>query len=343
MSCRFRLGIVGTGLIARNAHVPAALCSSEVELAALVDSVYERAEFLARDFGIRPRIATEVSAILAEIDGVVIATPNHTHHPLALECLKAGVPVLIEKPLATTVAEGESIVRAGEESGTVVAVGYSTRFLACVVLMRDLLANGYFGSPKRFAYQFGTRGGWSPLSAYNLDRTATGGGVLVVSGSHFLDRMIHWFGYPDEVALEDDSLGGPEANAVSTFRYEQGQRFEGTARFSKTVDLRSGFVMETTGGIVILREGPQSQILFRRSGEPDLETAVWRQGQPHGATAKSVFQLQLEDFVRACRQGGCPKVTARAGLESLRLIEDLYAHRRPMREDWYWATREVQT
>ncbi len=337
MNGKFRLGIVGTGLIARSSHIPAALASPSIELAALIDTERGRAEEVASDLEITPVIAREVREVIGKVDGVIIATPNHTHCPLAMECLEAGIPTLVEKPLATSVTDGERIVQVGEERGLVVAVGYTTRFWPSVAFMGELLAEGYFGRPLGFAYQYGTRGGWSALSGYALDRKAAGGGVLVVTGTHFLDRMLHWFGVPDEVALEDDSLGGPEANAVAWFRYHASETtWEGTARFSKTVDLPAGFVLETTLGTVLMRDRLDGQPVFCRHGEPDLETIVRRRGRE--ATAGNPFRLQLEDFARACREGTRPMVSGREGLQSLRLIEALYANRGPMREDWYDAS-----
>ncbi len=336
MTSAFRLAIVGAGRIAATAHLPAALSAPGVELAALVDPVLDRARALAQPYGIRPRVAASVAEVLSEIDGAVIATPNHTHCEIALECCRAGVHTLIEKPLAVSVEEGEEIARAARASGVVVAVGYVRRFNESVPLMADLLRSGYFGAIRRFAYQAGSAGRWAPLSGYTLDRKATGGGVVVVTGTHFLDRMLYWFGHPDRVEYQDDSLGGPEDNAFATIHYSSpAGAFEGRVRFSKSVPLRNGFVMETDAGIVLLREAAQAPILFRPTAYPDLEMIVQRNGGPRFPPGKRNFQLQLEDFVDACRTGRPPMAPVEDGLASLRLVEALYACRTPMPTDWY--------
>jgi predicted dehydrogenase len=259
---------------------------------------------------------------------------------VALECCAADVATLIEKPLATSVREGEMIARVAEQHRATVAVGYVTRFTESVQLMAGLLKSGYFGRVRRFGYQCGSTGRWAPLSAYTLDRHASGGGVVVVTGTHFLDRMLFWFGYPDEVEYQDDSSGGPEANAQATFHYSSGDApFEGRARFSKTVPLRNGFVMETDAGMVILRDDDQTPIILRPGAQLSLETIVQSRGDPLVPRGKKHFQLQLEDFVAACRTGGPPRVSVQQGLESLRLIEALYACRSPMKMDWYPCPR----
>lgn len=331
MSGPFRIGIVGCGRIAIR-HAEACLRASGVELAVVVDPVEERATELAKRIGVEPVIRRSCGEALADMDAAVIAAPNHLHRTLAVECLDAGVPVLIEKPLAVSVSEGEEIVAAAEGNGVAAAVGYVTRFRRSVQLMRTLLDAEYFGTLQRFAYQFGGRGGWSPYSAYNLDRAAMGGGVLVGTGSHFLDRLLYWFGSPVEVCLEDDSHGGPEANAHATFVFGSSpKRLRGLALFSRTVALPAKFIMETDKGTVELDDRDDAQIRFRPNAEPRVElmigepTAAGTSGQPD-----DVFRLQLEDFVSACQTHRAPLVSAGDALATDKLISRLYANRRQL-------------
>jgi predicted dehydrogenase len=334
----FRLALIGAGLITQESHLPAALASPAVEVTAIVDPVVKRAAALAHAYGVSPRIAARVDDVLVEIDGAVIATPNDTHQAIAVRCLEAGVPVLIEKPLASAYQEGVAILAAAEANRRVVAVGYATRFRDEIQLLKDLLDERHFGAVRRFVHQFGTRGGWAPLSAYNLSRKAAGGGALVVTGTHFLDRMLHFWGYPDEALLEDDSRGGPEANCTARFRYSaSGVPFGGVARYSKTARLPSGMVVETDRGYVILSDSDDAQIVFRSHAKPEIEVTVHRRGRPAPSPRPSVFQLQLEDFIDACRRYRPPRVDGRQGLESLRLLEQLYASRIGVDGDWYAA------
>lgn len=326
----FRLAIIGAGMVSETLHVPAALASPRVDIVALVDPQIGRAERLAHDYGLQPRLAARAEEVLDFVEGVIIATPNNSHRDIAIACAKRGVHCLIEKPLATSVAEAEDICRAAETSGIVVAVGYSTRFRDEVDLVRDVVRSGAFGAVLRFHFQEGTVGGWSPVSAYNLDRKAAGGGVLSIVGAHFLDRMLYWFGYPDEVELEDDGYAGPEAQAFVTVRYRSsGRNFEGTIRLSKLFHLKAGFVMETDDGTFVLPIGA-SPLRFLPNHNPDLQLTLQPRGGPRYPAGKDNFQIQLEDFIEACRGNRQPLVTARQGLESIRLLEHLYRGRRPL-------------
>lgn len=330
MTQRFRIGIVGCGRIS-NAHAQAILACPSAELSALVDSSAERAQALATRIGATPTLTTDLESVLPSLDGVVIATPNHTHADLAIRCLERNIATLIEKPLAVSTAEGERICQAAERAGACLAVGYVTRFRENVQLMARLLRSGRFGTVRRFAYQFGSRGGWAPVSGYNLDRAATGGGVLVVTGTHFLDRMLDWFGYPTSAALLDDSEGGPEANAVATFSFAgAGTPVRGVARFSKSVALDGGIVIETDQGIVLMKDRPDAHITFRPAADPGVDEVIVPRAPTRGHRGGSEFLLQIEDFVDAARRRRPPLVSGREGLQSMRLIEELYHHRQAL-------------
>jgi predicted dehydrogenase len=333
---RFRLAIAGSGKIAAQSHLPAAVASQKTEAVALVDPVVERAARLAKLHRLRLHVASELAEVLGEVDGVLIATPNNTHSELVRQCVEAGVPVLVEKPLTSALADAEALVAAAESAGVTVAVGYCTRFQDNVQLMHSLLRSGYFGNVRRFAYQYGVAGGWASESGFHLQREAVGGGLLVTTGTHFLDRLLHWFGYPDEVELQDDSLGGPEANALARFRFRSGASpFEGSARFTKTGSLPGGLVIEVERGTLVLRDAHDAPVLFRPVDRPELEFVIKTQEPPRARTPLDLFRLQIEDFVGACEEGRAPLVPAREGLESVRLVQELYANRSPMHMGWY--------
>jgi predicted dehydrogenase len=222
----------------------------------------------------------------------------------------------------------------------VVAVGYVTRFRQNVRFLGELLQASYFGPVRRFVHQFGTVGGWSPMSSYHLNRRSVGGGVLVVTGTHFLDRMLHYWGYPDELSYRDDSNGGPEANCVATmlFNRPEGAIF-GTARYSKTTNLPKGLAIETDEGVIVLRDTTDANVLFRPRSSPTIEyTIAPRRGHED---VSDVFLAQVRDFVNACRTGRRPLVDAEQGLRSLDLLENFYGRRTPLDSDWYQKTAGV--
>ncbi|MBL8379247.1 MAG: Gfo/Idh/MocA family oxidoreductase [Burkholderiales bacterium] len=336
MNERFKIALVGAGLITQQAHLPAALASDLIEVSAIVDPAPGRAAALARDWGIKATTATHLREVISQIDGAVIATPNDSHAELGMECVNAGVAILIEKPLCSSYPDAKALVDAAARNDVTLATGYSTRFRDSTCFLKDLLDRGEFGAVKRFVHQFGTAGGWAALSSYILKRESAGGGVLVVSGTHFIDRMLYFWGYPDACALEDDGAAGPEANAAASFTFHQaGGTINGMARYSKTGLLPAGMVIETDRGLVRLADNDSANIEFFPLTNPNVSIAYTRRGPPRFDPGISVYQHQLEDFAAAARTRRPPLVDGRQGMESLRLIETLYQGRKTKIEDWY--------
>jgi len=330
MDQRFRIGIVGTGRIVEDSHLPACLATGNVDVVALVDPVPGRTRALAERFGIDPLHLASATELSGKVDGAIIATPNHTHAEVAIACLEAGIPILIEKPLAPTVADCEAIRGAAIRAALPVAVGYCMRFWPSVSLVRRLIADQTFGEPRRFFMQTGSIGGWAPLSAY-YGRNDSGGGVMAVNGSHYIDRALDWFGEPRAVSFLDDGRGGSEANAEATLDHGH---IEGVIRASKSAQLSSGGGVETDRGIIIHRDFSNPVVeFFPRSGgshgfvAADPVTLV--SGRP------DMYRLQVEDFVASCRTGRAPTVGLDEGIAVTRMLESLYACRRPIHDDWY--------
>ena len=139
--------IVGTGLIARKKHIPSfKKHKGKVELVALCDLNQEAAQKLAADFQI-PKVYSDLAEMIAKEkpDMVDICTPPQTHVRLAVEAMKAGCNVLIEKPMALTVEECDTIVNVSRECNVKVCVGHSDLFYYPFMEAREQVARGTIG------------------------------------------------------------------------------------------------------------------------------------------------------------------------------------------------------
>lgn len=327
-----RLGIVGCGAITESSHLPAALRSPGISVAALVDADRKSAQRLARRFGLRCAVELSLEAVLSKIDGVIVATPNHTHAPVATVALEQGVPVLIEKPIATSYAEAIQLCELAESKGAFISVGYKSRFYPGVQLLKSLLERRFLGKILSFHYEFGSRDGWNPVSGYNLDRRQTGGGVLI--GTHFVDRMLYWFGEPKGFAYADNSRGGPESNCKAElyFDNELGQ-FSGTFFLSNCIHLANTFILEAENYRCEIGDLQTESVSLVPRNWPDLRFDCF--ADSHGLSANGdYFRIQLEEFCRVVRQGGQPTVDGRFAARSVSLIEEMYKTRQQLPEPW---------
>jgi predicted dehydrogenase len=150
---------------------------------------------LATEFGV-PRTTTrwEDLAEDPEIEAVVIATPNALHAPRATACLGAGKHVLVEKPMATTLAEADAMVAAAEASAGSLMVAHCWRFHPDVRRMRNRIAAGEFGTVVK-TRGYGIHAGWGP-SGWFTDPVLAGGGALLDMGVHAIDTARFLLGDP---------------------------------------------------------------------------------------------------------------------------------------------------
>ncbi len=137
---RLRLGILGCGPISQIAHFDAAKKARNVELTAVCDLADDLRERMVALHA--PRLAfREFSEMLAspEIDAVLIGVADQFHVPLALQALRAGKPVLVEKPLGVTIEECEELRRHARESGLVFQIGNNRRFDPGIAFARKFI------------------------------------------------------------------------------------------------------------------------------------------------------------------------------------------------------------
>ncbi|MGB5106682.1 MAG: Gfo/Idh/MocA family oxidoreductase [Candidatus Zixiibacteriota bacterium] len=326
-----KIAIIGCGLITDLAHLPASLKSSKIEVVSLMDQELERAKTLKRKYGCRAAACSDLDRALDKVEAVLIATPNHSHSKVSLKALERGLPVLVEKPLTTSYHEATELVEISKARKTFISVGFVTRHFPVVRFMKRLLDEGYLGKVERFHFEFGTPSGWASVSGYTLDRALSGGGVLMVNGSHYIDRMLYWFGYPEKFSFADDSLGGVEANCKASVQYHDG--VEGTMFFSRSMDLRNSFTMRTDKYDVEIPLAEASEITLRPR---ELDGAVMTMKDSAQPRYSDYFLAQIDEFADAVRGQSEPSVNGESGAISLKLIEELYGCRTQLAEPWAW-------
>ncbi len=187
---RIGVGIIGAGF-ARGTQVPAFQACPGVEVVCIASARRERAEAVARDFGLR-HVASDWRDVVRhpEVDLVSIATPPHLHREMALAALEAGKAVLCEKPTALDAAEAEAMWRAARERGVLALLDHELRFLPARQRMRELVGSGALGPVRhaRVHYRSDNRAQASRPWDWWSD-AAQGGGVLGALGSHAVDAL----------------------------------------------------------------------------------------------------------------------------------------------------------
>lgn len=225
---RPRLAIVGAGVIGSHHGRVISQLADRIELVAVVDIDLDRAERLAEERGGKAfRSLTEALAG-ADLDVVVVCTPTGRHGEVAIEALRAGKHLIIEKPAEVTVAKTDEIIAAQHEAGTLVTVISQHRFDASTEIALAAIHRGELG---RLTSGIAAVDWWRGQSYYDSgDWRGTwaldGGGALMNQGVHTVDLLVAALGRPVEVFAYTATLAHErietEDVAAGVVRFESG-------------------------------------------------------------------------------------------------------------------------
>jgi predicted dehydrogenase len=334
---RYRVGLVGYGLAGQAFHAPLIEATPELELAFVVTSNAERAEH-ARGRYPAVEVLPDVEALWRrreQQDLVVVATPNRAHVPVGLAALEAGLPVVVDKPLAATAADGRRLQEAAESRSLMLAVFHNRRWDGDMLTLRRLIAEGALGEVLRFESRFER---WRPEIRADAWRERAAredaGGVLFDLGPHLIDQALLLFGPVDGVYAEVD-------------RRRPGARVADDAFVALTH--ASGVRSHLWASQVAAEPGPRMRVLgtkaaYVKFGLDVQEAALREGGSPGGADwgrepPEAWGSLGVEGEVRrvetepgdwlafyrgvaaSLRDGSPPPVGAADGVAVLELIE----------------------
>lgn len=307
-----RVALFGSGWI-QGFHARGVLAHGD-ELVAVANHREESARALAETFGI-PRVTTDWEALAAdpEVDAAVVSTPNALHAPQAIALLRNGKHVLVEKPMATSVAEADAMIEASAASGAWLMVAHCWRFRDEVIALRDRIAAGELGEVVK-TRGYGVHAGWGPAGWFT-DADLAGGGALVDMGVHAIDTARFLLGDPEP---------GRVCAAVGT-RYAEGRYtvdddgilLIGWSNGTNSV-VESGWWQPHLGGLEADTE------VYGTKGY----ARIWPPEEPsedYEHCTQPMYSAQIAEFLGAIELGRQPRPSGKAGRVVMRVVEDAYA------------------
>jgi predicted dehydrogenase len=330
VSAPVALAVVGAGLIGRK-HAALIAADPGAHLTAIVDPA-PAGRSLAANLGARwfPSITDMIAQ--AKPEGVIVATPNQLHVAHGLESLAAGLPVLVEKPLADSVAEGLKLVEAAEAAGLPLLTGHHRRYNPMIAKAMEIIASGRLG--KILALQ-GSFWLMKPDSYYEPAwRRAKGAGPILLNLIHDVDLFRALCGEITAVqALSSNALREHEVEETAAILLRFANGALGTVTVSDAVTAPWSWEMTTGENPAYPR---QEQACYQIGGThgalslPQLE--VWwnpgargwweplaRERVPY--VPEDPLVLQIRHFCDVIRSGAAPIMSGREGLATLRVIE----------------------
>ena len=196
---KIKLQLSGAGYIA-DYHARGLQALANVEIAIAVDTQIEAAKKFASTYNIK-EVVTDAMSIIDrdDIDAVVLGIPNKYHAPYALEFLKNGKDVFLEKPMAMNSAEGKKIMEVANQTKQLVMVGHMWRFDTEVEHIKKVVDSGKLGKIIK-TKGYGIHENWGP-SGWFTQKELAGGGALADMGVHAIDTVRYILGDPNPVTV----------------------------------------------------------------------------------------------------------------------------------------------
>lgn len=197
---KVKIGIIGSGGIA-GAHAAAYRKLPFVDVVAVADIVPGRAAAFIERHGLTETAAYDSHAELLrqELDAVSICTPNASHHRIAVDALRAGKQVLLEKPMSVTLQEGLEMVQASQETGCMLSIGFQPRYDPNMKLLQRIVRSGRLGQVY-YAETGGGRRRGMPGGTF-IRKELAGAGAMADIGCYSLDMALNTMGHPRPVSV----------------------------------------------------------------------------------------------------------------------------------------------
>ncbi|WP_288584861.1 Gfo/Idh/MocA family oxidoreductase [uncultured Methylobacterium sp.] len=328
-----RIAVAGAGQIGRR-HVEEIRRHPGTRLAAIVDPGPDAAAIADRE-GVALHDTLEACLAADRPDGVVLATPNRLHVPQGLACIAAGIPVLIEKPLAHGLEEGERLVAAAEAAGARVLVGHHRLHSPLLRRAVEAVRAGLLG---RIVGMMGSAVFCKPdayFAGANAWRREPGGGPLLIN-------MIHEIGNLRALVGEIAAVQATASNAVRGFAVEDTVAM--TLRFANGA-LGTFLLSDTAAAARSWEQTSRENADYPTYPDEDAYTILGTEGSlavptmrvKRYAGARSWFEPfacetlaveradplaeQIAHFAAVIRGEAAPLVSARDGLQNLRVVD----------------------
>jgi len=217
-----KIGLIGCGGMG-NGHANAIAAREDARIVATCDIIEERAQAYAARFGAE-QVFTSHEALLAQadVDAVVVATPNSTHAEIVVDAARRGKHIFCEKPMALTVADCDAMIAAARKAGVKLMIGQVLRYLPIQAKVKELVDSGTLGPV--MSVEIARVSG--PLRADWRSKKEFAGGILFEVHVHELDWMAHVIGEPVSVSAFVNKMAERgydyEDNVQALYRFETG-------------------------------------------------------------------------------------------------------------------------
>lgn len=342
-----KTALVGCGKVG-HFHAKVLMNLKQSKFIAVCDQNLARAQEFAKQYGVKAYDNVEQMIINEGIEMLSICTPHPIHASVAIAATNLGCHILVEKPLASNLADSQAILSAAKKGNAKIGTVCQRRFYRPCLRMKQAIDDGKIGKPIIGTV---TMLGWRDKAYYESDPwrgtwQGEGGGVLVNQAPHQLDLLLWYMGEVEEVYGLWKNLNHPyievEDTAVAIIKFKNGgignvlvSNSQNPALYGKVhVHGENGasIGVQTDGGAMFIAgvssiTEPPYNDLWTIQGEED-QLPIWKKEDcDFFNSVDSMYyyhQLQIEDFLDSLIKDTPPLIDGLAGLKTVELIEAIY-------------------
>ncbi|WP_064705104.1 Gfo/Idh/MocA family protein [Rhizobium bangladeshense] len=325
-----KLAVLGAGLIGRR-HIKHVLDEPTAELVAVVDPT-PVGEAIASEVGAKWFSSFAEMVVAARPDGVIIATPNQIHVRNGFEAVEAGIPALIEKPIADDIAAGEELIAAAEAKGIPLLTGHHRRHNPMMQKAKQIIESGKLGRILVVNAMFWL---FKPDEYFDISwRRERGAGPVFLNLIHDIDNLRYLFGDVTAVqACESNAVRGNAVEETAVILIEFKNGILGSASVSDSVVAPWRWEMTTGENPAYPKTGEACYMIGGTHGSLSVPSLnIWSNPGNRGWTEpfechrakirnEDPLVLQIRQFCRVIRGAEAPLVSGREGLETLKVID----------------------
>jgi len=294
-----KVGVIGTGYLGRH-HARIYSDIKGAELVALIDTDLEKAKKLADEYNCKAY--SDYRDIIDKLDAVSIVTPTIYHHKIALDCLKAGKDLLVEKPITVTVSEADELISEAEKRKLILQVGHLERYNPAVLAVAGMIKKPRFLEAERL----------SPFLGRGIDVDIT------------LDLMIHdidiILGFVPSPVIDIKATGASVLTdtidvAKAWLEFGNGCAALLTASRLSPEKQRRLKIYQQDSYLSVDYQSCEVRSYFKKAGDISFDVI-----QPE---KKEPLKEELIDFINCIKQRNKPKVCGKEGRNALKIALDI--------------------
>ncbi|MBR3018273.1 MAG: Gfo/Idh/MocA family oxidoreductase [Clostridia bacterium] len=325
-----RVGIAGCGKIAQVRHLPEYAAHPDAQIRGLYDLNQDRTRALAQQYQAKAYASFEEMLADPQLDAVSICAANASHASMSVAALKAGKHVLCEKPMATSLADCEEMVRAARENGKELMIGQNQRLAAAHVKAKELLDSGAIGRLITYTTSF-RHGGpetWTvdPANNWFFDKKRAVMGAMADLGIHKTD-LIHFLTGQTVTEVQaylgtldkkyaDGSPIGVDDNAICIYRMSGGAVGTMTASWTDYCGEDNATVLFGTEGVMRIYEDPAHSIVLQKRGGETAYFDVDRIQTNDAQTKSGIIDLFVDHLLDPSK----PFISGESVLTAMRAV-----------------------